>query len=119
MTARSQKRKTLAELGSGEFEASSAENNQTENYVAGPCKSPKIKSEKPNENKTALREKILSDLIRILAENQEEMLKLLAPAVKKPITLQNLENSGSEPENVLPITTSTPIKKSTTFNITL
>ena len=44
-----------------------------------------------------------------MAENQKEMLKL-APVAKKPVTLQNLENSDFEPEIVLPNTTSTPIK---------
>ena len=55
----------------------------------------------------------MSDLTKILAENQEEMLKLLAPAVKKSITFQNLQNSDSEPENVFPNTTSTPARTKT------
>ena len=62
MTTRSQKRKADAELVSGEFEASSTENNQTENYVAGPSKSPKILSEKLDEIITSLRKEIISDL---------------------------------------------------------
>ena len=45
MTTRSQKGKTVAELASGEFEVVAAENTQTESYVAGPSKSPKIQSE--------------------------------------------------------------------------
>ena len=36
MTTRSQKRKAVAELVSGEFEASMAEKNQTESFVARP-----------------------------------------------------------------------------------
>ena len=60
----------------------------------------------------------MSDLTKILAENQKEMLKLIAPVVKTPAT-QNLENSDSEPKNVLPNTTSTSIKtKATTSKIT-
>ena len=39
------------------------------------------------------------------------MSKQIALAVKKPVTLQKLENSGSEPENVFPNTTSIPIKQ--------
>ena len=60
--------------------------------------------------KTSLRREIISDLTKILAENQKEMLKLIAPVVKNPTSVLNLENSDSEPENVLPNTTSTPIK---------
>ena len=52
----------------------------------------------------------MSGLTKSLAENQKGVLKLIAPAVKKPVTLQNLENSDSEPENVFLKTTSTPIK---------
>ena len=96
---------------SREFEASTSENNQTETYVAGPSKSPKIQPEKLDEIKTSLRKEILSHLTKSLAENQKEMLKLIAPVVKKPVPGQNLENSDSEPENVLPNTTSTPIKR--------
>ena len=45
----------------------------------------------------------MSDFTKILAENQKEMLKLIAPVVKKPVTLQNLENSDSEPETFFPM----------------
>ena len=38
----------------------------------------------------------MSDLTKILAENQREMLEPIAPAVKNPATVQNLENSDSE-----------------------
>ena len=96
MTTRSQKWKAVAKLASGKFEASTSENNQTKNYVTGPSKSPKIQPEKLDEIKTSLREEVMSDLTEILAENQKEMLKLIAPVVKKPATVQNLENSDSE-----------------------
>ena len=57
----------------------------------------------------------MSDLTKILAENQKMLMPLLS---KKPVTPQNLENSDSEPENVFP-NTSTPIKtKATTFKTT-
>ena len=61
----------------------------------------------------------MSDLIKILAETQKEMLKLKAPVVKKPTIHQNLEDSDSETENKHPASTLTPIKsKATTFKIT-
>ena len=87
MSTRSQKRKDVAELVSGESEVSTAGNNQTESYVAGPSKSLKIQSAKLDEIKTSLRKEITSNLTKILAENQTEMFKLTAPAVKKPVTL--------------------------------
>ena len=47
------------------------------------------------------------------------MLKLIAPAVKKLITLQTLENSESEPKNTFPKKISTQIKtKATTSKAT-
>ena len=49
MTTRSQKRKAVAELASGEFEASKAENNQTESSVAARSKYTKFQSEKLDE----------------------------------------------------------------------
>ena len=70
MTTRSQKGKAVAELVSGDFESSSAENIQTENYVAGRCILPKIQSENLDEIKSSLRKKIMSDLAKILAEYQ-------------------------------------------------
>ena len=83
MTIRSQKRKAVAELVSVEFDASSAENSQTENYVSGPSKSRKVQSEKLDEIITFLRKKIISDQTMVLAENQKEIIKLIAPAGKK------------------------------------
>ena len=61
----------------------------------------------------------MSDLTKILAENQNEILKLIAHVVIKPVILQNLENFDSEPENVSPNTTSTPVEtKATTSKTT-
>ena len=110
MTSTCQRRKAVAELVSGEFEASSVQNNQIETYFAGPSKSPKIQSEKLDEIKTSLRKGIMFDLTMVFAENQKEALKLIAPVVEKPATLQNLENVDSIFENVFPNTTSTPIQ---------
>ena len=42
MTTRSQKGKAVAELVSGELEASVAENNSSENLVAGPSKTLRV-----------------------------------------------------------------------------
>ena len=110
MTTRSQKRKAVAELASGEFEASNFENNLVENLVAGPSNSPKIQPEELDEIKTSLRKEIMSDLTKIFADNQKDMLKRIASVIKKSSTVQNLENSDSESESILPNTTSTPIR---------
>ena len=61
----------------------------------------------------------MSDLTRILAENQKEILKLISPTVKKSTIPQNLGDTESETENTHPVSTSTPIKsKATTFKTT-
>ena len=61
-------------LVSGEFEASIAENNLSENLVAGPSKTLKVEPENLDEIKTSLKKEIMSDLTKILAENQKETL---------------------------------------------
>ena len=45
MTTRSQKRKAVAEQASGDFEASLAENNTTENLIASSSKNPRLEPE--------------------------------------------------------------------------
>ena len=55
----------------------------------------------------------MSDLTKILAENQKEMLKLIAPTSKKTI-ITATEETDSESENVPENATSTPIKTKTT-----
>ena len=92
MTTRSQKRKTTVEAASVSLETPIDENNQIEKLVAWPSKSPKIHSEYLDDIKTSLRKEITSDLTKILAENQKEMLKLIAPARKEPLNLRNSEN---------------------------
>ena len=116
MTTRSQKRKAVAELVSGDFEASLAENNPTENLTASSSKNPRLELENLEEMKTTLRKEIMSDLTKILAENQKEMLKLIAPSNKKQTIHMNTQDSDSEPENVSVARTSTPIKIHTATN---
>ena len=74
MTTRSQKRKAVAELVSGDFETSITENFPPETLVASSSKVPRIEPENLAEIKTSLRKEIMSDLTKILAENQKEML---------------------------------------------
>ena len=114
MTTRSQKKKAGAELVSEEVEASIVENNSCENLVAGPSKILRVEPKHLDEIKTSLREEIMSDLAKILAENQKEILKLIAPLSKKrPVRLED-KNSDSEPENASVARTSTPVKSNTT-----
>ena len=79
MTTRNQKRKALAELVSGEFETSVAENYSSETLVAGPSKTSRIERENLEEKKHLRKKEIMSDLTKILAENQKKVLKLIAP----------------------------------------
>ena len=116
MTTRSQKRKAVAELVSGDFETSVAENFPSENLIASSSKVPRIEPEGLAEIKTSLRKEIMSDLTKILAENQKEMLKLIAPLNKKQNVRMNTQDSDSEPENVSVARTSTPIKTHTATN---
>ena len=107
MTTRSQKRKAVAELVSGDFEVSVAENSPSENLIAGPSKVPRVEPESLDEIKTSLRKKIMSDLTKILAENQKEMLKLIATLNRKQTVRTDVQDSDSEPENVSVTRTST------------
>ena len=100
MTTRSRKRKAVAELVSGELEASVAENTQPENLIAGPSKSLRVEPENFNEIKTSLRKGIMSDLANILAENQKEFLKLRAPVNKKHPVHSKEQDSDTETENI-------------------
>ena len=52
----------------------------------------------------------MSDLTKILAKNQKEMLKLIAPLNKKQTVRTDVRDSDSEPENVSITRTSTPVK---------
>ena len=61
----------------------------------------------------------MSDLTKILPDNQKEMLKLIAPMTKKSSDHQATENFDSELENISVARTSTPVKtKATTSKTT-
>ena len=113
MTTRSQKRKAVAELASGDFETPVVENNSNENLIAGPSKNPRIEPENLEEIKISLRRKIMTDLIKIHTENQKEIFKLIAPLSKKRSVSANVQESDSEPEDVPVARTSTPVKTNT------
>ena len=117
MTTRSQKRKAAEELVSTEVETPLPEISQNENLVAGTSKSPRVISENLEDIKTTLRKEIMSDLTKILAENQKEMLKLIAPPIKKQTFITAVGETDSEPENIPENATSTPIKNKTTATI--
>ena len=114
MTTRSQKRKAAEELVSTEIETPLPEISQSENPVAGTSKSPRVISENLEDIKTTLRKEIMSDLTKVLAENRKEILKLIAPPVKKQTIIAPAEETDSEPENILENATSTPIKNKIT-----
>ena len=57
-----------------------------------------------------LEREIMTDLTKILAENQKQLLAMITPAVRIISVIQNLDNSDSEAENIPPKTISTPIK---------
>ena len=113
MTTRSQMRKSVAELVSGDFEASLAENNSTENLIASSSKNPILEPENLEKIRTTLRKEIMSDLTRKLAENQKEMLKLIAPVIKKRPASSNVQDSDSDQKNISVARTSTPVKTQT------
>ena len=62
----------------------------------------------------------MSDLTKILAENQKEMLKLIAPLnickYLKQSICTNVQDSDSELENISLARTSTPVKTQTATN---
>ena len=113
MTTGSQKRKAVAELVPRQFETSTAENNQPENLVTGPSKPPRVQPENLEEIKASLKKEIMSDLDKLLAENQNEMMKLVARTTKKSSAHQNAQDSDSETENISVARTSTLVKTNT------
>ena len=113
MTTRSQKRKAVTELVSGDFELSLNENNSIENPIPSSSKNPRLELENLEEMKTTLRKEIMTDLTKILAENQKEMLKLIAPTSKKRSVSLNIQDSDSDQENISVTRTSTPVKTRT------
>ena len=116
MTPRIQKRKAVAELVSGEFEASVAKIILSENLVAGPSKTLRVEPEHLDEKKTSFRKEIMSDPTKILAETQNETLKLIAPLNKKQPVRLNDQDSDFDPGNISVARTSTPVKTTNTAN---
>ena len=110
MTTRSQKRKTIAELVSGAFEVSVPENSPSENPVASSSKVPRVEPESLVEMKNISKKKLMSDLTKILAENQKEMLKLVAPLNRKQTVRTEVQDTDSESKNVSVTRKSTPVK---------
>ena len=60
----------------------------------------------------------MSDLAKMLAENQKDIMKLIVPMGKKSCTHQNVQYSDSETENICVARTSTPVKTNTTTSET-
>ena len=114
MTTRSQKTKAVEQLVSIEQETPLSGNVQIENPAVETSKSPKVQTENQEEINDSLRKGNLSDLFKSLAENQKEMLKLIAPVAKELATLTVPEKYDSESENVPPTVKSTPVKSKTT-----
>ena len=56
----------------------------------------------------------MSDVSKILAENQKEMIKLIAPITKTRNNHLDIDDLDSETENALPIITFTPVRTKTT-----
>ena len=79
------------------------------------CKGPKLHSVNLDAIETSLRQGIMSDWAKMLAENQKEMLKLITSTTKKVLILHNLEDCDSEAENTFTAPTSTPIKSRATL----
>ena len=114
MTTKSQKRKAVNELVSAKIETPLTGNSQSIDPVLGTSKSPKVHTENLEQMKSFLRKEIMSDLTKVLAENEKELLKLIAPVAKKLSAITVPEETDSESENVLATATSTPIKTETT-----
>ena len=93
-------------------------NIQPENFIAGPSKTLKVEPKNLDETKTSLKQEIMSDLAKMFAENQIEMLKLIAPKSKKEPIHPNNNDSDSESENISVARTSTPIKTNATSSKT-
>ena len=116
ITTRSQKKKAVAELVSGDFEAPVNENIPSDDLISGSSKTLRIEPENLDEIKTSLRKELSSDLSKILAEIQKEMPKLIAPLSRKRPTCVNDQDSDSEPENISVARTSTPVKTTIATN---
>ena len=118
MTIRSQKRRDVAELVSGDFETPVNENIPSEDLIAGRSKILRIEPENLDEMKTSSGKEILSDLSKILAENQKVMLKLIVPLSRKRPTCINYQNSDSEPSDYEIVSSSRGILSQGICNVT-
>ena len=61
----------------------------------------------------------MSDLTKILAKNQKELLKLIAPLIKKQPGLLNIQDSDSDPAKISVARTSMPVKTPVVKNFML
>ena len=68
----------VEQLVSGKFELPEIEDNTVENPIVSTGYSVRLHSGNLDENKTSLGMEIMSDVTTLLAENQKEMLKLIA-----------------------------------------
>ena len=117
MTFRSQKRKAVEKIVSGEFETPVTEDSQPENRISG-LVNPVEQPENLEEMKKYLRKQLMSDLGKIFAQNQKERMKPVAPIDKKSSAHQNAQDADSETENISVARTSTPVKTNTTVSKT-
>ena len=92
LSTRSQKRKAAEELVSRDVETPLTGNDSEKNLISGPSKSPKVQLENVDEIKTSLGREIMSDLSKILAENQKEKLKSIAPVTEARNNHQDIED---------------------------
>ena len=115
MSTRSQKRKIVEELVSGEFESSIRNSNNIEvEQVPGPSrqKSPKVRPENLDEIKSSLKNELMSDLAKILSENQKEIMKMIAPAMEKKTTAETVSDTVTEEENISTVVPTSTLLKS-------
>ena len=114
MSTRCQKRKSVQELMSGEVESSSTRNSENFNLdqVSGPSgNSQKIRNKNLDAINSSVRTKTMTDLAKMLAENQKELFNLIAPTIKKKTKIEIVPDTDSEEENISPvIPSSTPVK---------
>ena len=85
-------------------------------FLAGTSITFRIEPKTLDEIKTFLRKEIMSDLTKIVAENQRETPKLIAPSNKKQPVYLNYQDSDSEPENISVARTSTLVKTTNATN---
>ena len=64
-----------------------------------------------DEIKSSSKKELMSDLAKILSENQKEIMKMIAPAMKKKTAIEAVSDTDSQEENISPVApTSTPLK---------